>query len=164
MSVKKYSVLIVLGVFLGSGIAFAIHSITKESSPTRNIASSKMARLNPRGPVGKVGAPLLVQISALPESDPESGYYKLLARVTLNRPIGSLRFQWALPVESRLIDGTSDGSIVLAAGEDFAEEVIELQLTDTHRDSQILFDVSYEQGGLLMGTSDLFVFRGTSLY
>jgi hypothetical protein len=164
MSIKKYSVLIVFGVTLGSVIAFGIHSLTKNSPATRNIASSKMAQLNPRGPAGKMGAPLSVQISSLPESDPESGYYKLLAHVTFNRPMGNLRFQWALPVESRMVQGDTEGTIVMTNGEDFAEEIIELQLTDTHRDSQILFDISYDQGGLLMGTSDLFVFRGTSIY
>lgn len=164
MSLKKYAVLVLMGVSLGSVVAFGIHQLTKNSQPTRNIASAKMARLNKRGPVGKVGAPLFVQISSLPESDPESGYYRLLAHVTFNQPMGNLRFQWALPPESRLVSGSTDGNITLLAGEDFAEEVIELQLTDTHKDSQILFDLSYEQNGLPMGTSDLFVFRATSIY
>jgi len=164
MSLKKYTLLVLIGISLGSGVALALHTLFKETSPTRNIASTKLAHLNKRGPVGKVGAPLYVQVTALPESDPESGYYRLLAHISFNQPMGNLRFQWAMPLESRLISGNAEGNNTLLAGEDFAEEIIELQITDTHKDSQILFDLNYEQNGLPMGTSDLFVFRATSLY
>lgn len=157
MSLKKYFLLVLCGVFLGSSLAYVFHVFNQDQRATRNIASTKMARLSPTAHVGKTGAPLLVQVTALPESDARRGVYRLLAHITFNQPMNNLRFQWALPVESRVIEGATEGNITLSAGEDFAEQTIEIQITDQNRDSQILFDINYQQDGIPMGVSDLFV-------
>jgi hypothetical protein len=161
MSLRKYLALVFSGIVMGSGIAFLISNQEKpNTSMQRSIASEKLSKMSKKHH-GKVGAPIFVQISRLPESDPERGYYKLLGYISFNQAVHNLSFQWALPPEARLISGDIAGDISFSKGEDMHEEVIEIQLTNTKIEQQILFDVNVnpEYGKAPMGSSDLMVFR-----
>ena len=159
MSLRKYLIGIILGVTSGALLATCYTKwLSPEIHPTRQIASEKWSRLR-RGPVGKIAAPLFVQILNTPESTPETGYYKLIAHISFNQPMGSVRFEWALPSEARLISGNLTGEIQLARGEEEWEETLEVQVTDTKRDQNVMFDLSYDKNGSPLGSSDIFVFR-----
>lgn len=149
---------------MGSLLAFAFSKYNSDSQPGREIASEKMNRMNKKH-FGKVGAPIFVQIFKLPESDPERGYYKLLGQISFNQAIHNISFQWALPVEANLIRGDIAGDISFSNGEDLHEEIIEIQLTNTKINQQILFDVNVnpEYGKAPLGSSDLMVFRATGI-
>jgi hypothetical protein len=162
MSLRKYIIGIILGVTSGALIAITLAKLNPEAPrATRKIASEKWSKL-PRGHVGKVAAPLFVQILNTPSSTPETGYYKLVAHISFNQAIGSIRYQWALPSEARLISGNLEGEIQLTNGEDEWEETVEIQVTDTQRDQNVMFDISFNQNGSPLGSSDIFVFRSQS--
>lgn len=158
MSIKKYLIGIILGITSGSLLAVAYSAWSAPAKATREIASDKLSRL-PRAHVGKISAPILVQVLNTSDSKPENGYYKLVAHISFNSPVGGLRYQWALPAEARVISGNADGEIQLTNGEEDWEEVLEVQVTDTKIEQNILFDVSYEKNGFPLGSSDIFVFR-----
>ena len=108
MSLKKYLSIILPGVVLGITTAYLYNQFNQPMSATRSIASTKLARMNQRH-YGKVGAPIFVQISKSSDSEPERGYYKLVGHITFNQPIHNLNYQWALPLEARLISGEPEG-------------------------------------------------------
>lgn len=161
MSLKKYSIFVTVGLCCGIMMAYIYSFHIAKVGNSRSIASTKDERHRLKMARGKHGLPIAVQIQKMDGSDPESGYYKLVATITFNQPIARVRFQWAKPDQSRVISGSLDGEIFLAAGEDTVEQIIEIQLTDTKRDSQILFDLTYDENTVPMGTSDIFVFRAS---
>lgn len=166
MSLKKYFILVLCGVALGSMVAFAYTWKSKTAladiTATRIIASEKLNK-NYRSHSGKVAAPIYVQIQMHPDSQPEKGYYKLRGHIVFNQPIGNFRFQWALPEGAQVISGDFENELSLTAGEDEWDTEIEVALGHLDSNQQLMFDVSYDRGGVPMGASDTLVYRPLGL-